>query len=91
MIRKELLSHLRTLRLVIALVFTVLLCSLTTLMGSLDFSGSVDAFEQQRKESREQIAATPIYRNLELNLLVPPQLLTVLAEGPSRDRPWVST
>lgn len=81
LIRKELLSHLRTLRLVIALVFTVLLCSLTTLMGSLDFSGSVDAFEQQRKQLREQIAATPIYRNLQPNLLVPPQPLTVLARG----------
>ncbi len=38
LIKKELLSHLRTLRLIVALVFTVVLCALTTLMGSSDFS-----------------------------------------------------
>lgn len=81
LIRKELLSHLRTLRLVVALVFTVLLCSLTTWMGSLDFSVSVDTYETERKQLREEVDATPVYRQLTADFLVPPQPLTVLARG----------
>ncbi len=60
LIHKELLSHLRTLRLVVALAFTVLLCSLTTLMGSLDYSVSVDTFEAERTLLRERVENTPV-------------------------------
>ena len=38
LVRKELLSNLLTFRLAVALLFTVFLAALTTLIGSLDYS-----------------------------------------------------
>ena len=81
LVRKELLTNLLTLRLVVALAFTVALCLLTTLMGSLEFSVSVDAYEQALVDRHEAMSGTTIYPNLEPNILVPPQPLQILSRG----------
>ena len=64
LVRKELLSHLLTLRLVVALVFTVVLCLLTTVMGSLDYSRNVRAYEKAVDAQRQGLAGRwyPFFR-----------------------------
>ena len=65
----------------VALVFTLVLGALTTLMGSLDFSTSIDAYERALRDRHEEMAEARLYRNLWTTVLVPPQPLTVLARG----------
>lgn len=47
LIRKELLTNLLTMRLGVALIFSVLLAALAALIGSVDFSRNVDAYESE--------------------------------------------
>jgi ABC-type transport system involved in multi-copper enzyme maturation permease subunit len=81
LVRKELLGHLRTLRLVVALVFTVALCLLTSVMGSLDFSSNVRAYEQELEGLRRDHDEAAVYGNLRTDLVVPPQPLQILCRG----------
>lgn len=81
LIRKELLSHLRTLRLIVALLFTVVLCALTTLMGSLDFSVSMRAYEGAVSQMRADLDEARLMDDVGPHVIVAPQPLTVLARG----------
>ena len=81
LVRKELLTNLRTLRLVVALVFSVLLCALTTLMGGLDFSTNTDTYRQVVSEYGENLRETTVYGRLEPSVIVPPQPLHILSRG----------
>ena len=72
LVRKELLAHLRTLRLMVALVFTVVLCLLTTIMGSLDYSRSMRAYERAVDDHRQTLAETRIFAQFEPPVYVPP-------------------
>ena len=73
LVAKELRSHLLTLRLVVALVFTVVLCLLTTWMGSVDYSRSVRAYEGAQQDLREHYEATTVWYQLRPSVIVPPQ------------------
>lgn len=81
LVRKELLTNLRTLRLVVALVFSVLLCTLTTLMGSLDFTTNTDTYHKVVSEYEENLRETTVFGRLEPSVIVPPQPLHVLSRG----------
>lgn len=81
LVRKELLTNLLTLRLMVSLAFTVVLCLLTTFMGSLEYSVSVDAYAQALDERQEQMSQVTIYPDLQPHVLVPPQPVQILARG----------
>ena len=53
LVRKELLSNLKTFRPAVALLFTVFLAALTTLIDSLDYSRNRDAYERGVRKARE--------------------------------------
>ena len=53
LIRKELLTNLRTARLGLAAVFTLVLTVLATGMGSVDFSRSYAHYESRHRELEE--------------------------------------
>ena len=55
LVRKELLTNLLTYRLSIALVFTIVLSALTTVIGSLDYSRNVASYEDELRNQRELI------------------------------------
>lgn len=86
LIRKELLTNLLTLRLSVALVFTVVLCTLTTWMGSLDFSASTRAYEAALKERDENFAEATIYQHVQPSIILAPQPLHILSRGASQAR-----
>lgn len=81
LVRKELLGHLRTLRLVVALVFTVVLCLLTTIMGSLDYSRNARDYERAVDEHRRAMAEARVFADLDPDVFVPPQPLQILCRG----------
>ena len=56
LVRKELLTNLLTLRLGIAVIFTVVLAVLTTFIGSLDYSRNIDAYGDVVRESQEELS-----------------------------------
>ena len=80
LIRKDLLANLLTLRLVVALVFTVVLCLLTTVMGSLDFSSNA---EEYRGVLADNAAGpqTTTYQHVYVTVFCPPQPLHMLSRG----------
>ena len=84
LVRKELLTNLLTFRLAVALIFTVVLSALTTVIGSLDFSRNMDAYEKEMRDYQERQAKVTIYRQLEPNIIVPPQPLSILSKGVMR-------
>lgn len=81
LVLKELLGHLRTLRLVVALVFTVVLCLLTTVMGSLDYSRNARAYARAVDEHRREMAEARVLAHLDPDVYVPPQPLQILCRG----------
>ena len=81
LIHKELLAHLLSLRLTVALIFTVVLCVLTTLVGSLEYAARVDAYAAEVRKEREELEAVTVYRQIDLDLLFPPQPLSILCRG----------
>lgn len=81
LVRKELLAHLRTMRLVVALIFTVVLCLLTTLMGSLDYSRNVSEYERLLKEDRIRLNSVETIERAEPNTFLPPQPVQILCRG----------
>jgi ABC-type transport system involved in multi-copper enzyme maturation permease subunit len=81
LVRKELLGHMRTLRLVVALVFTVLLCLLTTIMGSFDYSRNMRQYERVVSENRDRMAETRVFERLQPNTVLPPQPVQILCRG----------
>ncbi len=81
LVRKELLSNLLTFRLAVALLFTVFLAALTTLIGSLDYSRNMDAYEREVRKAREALDEVAVYSALEPDVVVPPQPLSILCRG----------
>lgn len=83
LVRKELLSHLRTLRWSVVFGCMVLLSALTGVVGSLDFSEAVAAYEKQRLEFGESQDRATVYGNARYNRYLPPQPVSILARGAS--------
>ena len=57
LIRKELLTNLRTARLGVSVVFTLVLTVLATGMGSVDFSRNYSHYESRKREIAEEADA----------------------------------
>ena len=70
LIRKELLENLLTLRLGVALVFSVLLAVMATLIGSVDFSTNYDAYENRVASLRDDLGKATVYRQVNANVMV---------------------
>jgi hypothetical protein len=81
LIRKELLSNLLTMRLAVALAFTVLLTVLTAFIGSLEYSHNWDRFESERQKYEQKISEATVWNQLEPILYIPPQPLSILSRG----------
>ncbi|MFA6109989.1 MAG: ABC transporter permease subunit [Candidatus Latescibacterota bacterium] len=81
LVRKELLAHLLSRRLSLALIFAVILGVLTTLVGSLEYSERVRDYEDAVRQQREALSRVTVYGQLDLLLLFPPQPLSVLCRG----------
>jgi hypothetical protein len=81
LIRKELLENLLTLRLGVALVFSVLLAVMATLIGSVDFSTNYDAYENRVASLRDDLGKATVYRQVNANVMVPPMPLSILSRG----------
>lgn len=81
LIRKELLSSLLTLRLAVSLGFTVILCVLTTLIGSLEYSRRVKDYQEAVRREQEALDQATVYNQIDLDLLFPPQPLSILCRG----------
>ncbi|MBT4096943.1 MAG: ABC transporter permease subunit [Gemmatimonadetes bacterium] len=81
LVRKELLTNLLTYRLSIALVFTIVLSALTTVIGSLDYSRNVASYEDELRNQRELIEQVTIYERLSPTIILPPQPLAIFARG----------
>ena len=93
--RKELLSNLLTMRLVVALVFTVSLSALTSLIGSLEYSRNFEAYRDEARRAQQGLEEVEVYRQVFSSVVVPPEPVTILAHGiteasghSSRVRPW---
>ena len=81
MVKKELLSNLLTLRLSVALLFTVVLSVLSTLIGSMDFSERMQIYRGGVKEARAELAEATVYSEVEPSAIAPPEPLSVLCRG----------
>ena len=81
LIRKELLTNLLTLRLGIAVIFTVVLAVLTTLIGSLDYSRNIAAYEEKLREAKEELNQATVYAQVRPEVIVPPLPMSVLCRG----------
>jgi len=80
-VRKELLTNLLTMRLAVALIFTVLLAAMTTLTGSIDFSRNYAAYREEARQAREQLDEATVYSQVRPRLVFPPQPLSILSRG----------
>lgn len=83
LILKELRANLLTLRLLVALVCTLVLAVLTSLIGSLDYSERLEAYRNAEAQARQAQSRVTVYSQLELDLLFPPQPLSILCRGVS--------
>ncbi len=81
LIRKELLANLLTMRLAVALAFTVLLTVLTAFIGSLEYSHNWDRFESERQKYEQEISEATVWNQVEPRLFIPPQPLSILSRG----------
>jgi len=81
LIRKELLANLLTLRLAVALVFTVLLSVLTTVIGSVEHSTRMDAYRAAGAEFRDDLDQATVYAQVQPHVVVPPQPLSLFCRG----------
>lgn len=81
LIRKELLANLLTLRLAVALVFTVLLSALTTVIGSVEHSERMDAYRAEVAEFRKDLDQATVYAQVQPHIVAPPQPLALFCRG----------
>ena len=81
LIRKELLENLLTLRLGVALVFSVLLAVMATLIGSIDFSTNYDAYENEAANLGDERDKATVYQQVNASVMVPPMPLSILSRG----------
>ena len=81
LVRKELLTNLLTLRLGVAVIFTVILSVMTTAIGSLDYSRNIEAFKREIRKVGEDLDKVTIYSRVEPSIVVPPHPLSILCRG----------
>ncbi|MBT6144671.1 MAG: ABC transporter permease [Gemmatimonadetes bacterium] len=81
LVRKELLANLRTLRLAITLSFAVLLCVLSTVLGSYDYSRNVRDYEAAVVSNGDRLAAARTFQALRPQVFAAPQPLQILCRG----------
>ena len=81
LIRKELLENLLTLRLGVALVFTIVLAVMATLIGSVDFSTNLDSYEKEADSLDKRNSEATVYQGIDPSIMVPPMPLSVLSRG----------
>ena len=81
LIRKELLENLLTLRLAVALILTVALAVMATVIGSVDYSTSLDAYESEAASLSKRNSELTVYQGYDPSILVPPMPLSVLSRG----------
>lgn len=84
LLRKEILANLRTARLGLAMVFTLVLTALATGMGSVDFSRNVEHYEARMREMSEQRATVSTWQQGQgptTSIRVPPQPLAIFGRG----------
>jgi mannonate dehydratase len=78
---KEILNHLLTLRLGVVVGLTVVLCSWTTVVGSLDFSERMQAYRDQKRETAENMQQATVYSQLEMSIGNPPTILSIFSRS----------
>ena len=81
LIRKELLENLLTLRLGVALVVTMVLAVMATLIGSVDFSTNLDSYQTEAAAHSKRNGEATVYRAIDPSAMVPPMPLSVLSRG----------
>ena len=79
--RKELLTSLLTLRLGVTLLFTVGLISLTALIGSLDHSQRVVAYQESVRDVRDDLQRATIYADVRPHVVARPDPLSIFSRG----------
>jgi len=84
LVRKELLANLLTLRLGVAVIFTVVLSVMTTFIGSLDYSRNVEAYKREVRKAAEELDKATVYSQVVPRIVVPPQPLAILCRGVRR-------
>jgi len=80
-VRKELLTNLLTMRLAVALIFTVLLSAMTALTGSIDFSRNYAAYQEEARRAEDDLDQATVYSQVQPRLVFPPQPLSILSRG----------
>jgi len=78
---KELITSLRTLRLTVALIFTVALAAMTTLTGSIDFSRNYAAYRDEVRRVEDELDRVSVYSQVRPRLVFPPQPLSIFSRG----------
>jgi hypothetical protein len=73
LVRKELLANLLTFPPDGALIFTVVLSVLATVIGSLDYSRNVAAYHDELRDERERLDGATVYRQVNPRIILPPQ------------------
>lgn len=83
LVRRELLDNLLTMRLTAALSLAVVLSVLTALIGSMDYSRSMDVYRDQVASVEQRLSEARIYSDLWPTIVVPPQPLAIFCRGTS--------
>lgn len=83
LVRRELLDNLLTFRLAVALGFAIVLSLLATLIGSVNYSQSMAAYQAEVTRTAQALQQASIYPQLAPNIVVPPQPLFILCRGTS--------
>ncbi|MBT7862269.1 MAG: ABC transporter permease subunit, partial [Gemmatimonadetes bacterium] len=84
LLRKEVLANLRTARLGLAMIFTLVLTALATGMGSVDFSRNWTHYESRMREMNEEQAKVTTWQQVQgamTSIRIPPQPLGILGRG----------
>ena len=82
LLRKELLTHLLTMRLAIVLGCTVVLTALTVVIGSLDYEQNWEVYKSREADSKADFESVRVYRQLDgLRWFIPAEPLSLLCRG----------
>jgi len=80
-VRKELLTSLLTLRLAVALIFTVILAVLTSVIGSLDYLDRMEAYRTYAEEADQSMKEARVYAQVRPHIVFLPQPLSIFCKG----------
>jgi len=81
LLRKELLTNLLTLRVAVALLFSVTLGPLATYVGGLEHSRRTDAYEREVQQIQADLDEATTYQQVRPDFVAPPEPLAVFAQG----------